>query len=185
MNFRYAILDAPVRYSGAELRSGWVAEQTGLGGDAAAGFTGPCFVATGDLVDLEDAAAGAHIESASMAHVIIEHPGCSLRDAVLRQRILACLLAEVLAGKGIEISRSGDDLYAGGRKLTVSIAAPSSDSCLIHMGINVDPAGAPVPAVGLGELGVDPANLLDDLLARYGAELAGCAHAETKVRTVP
>jgi hypothetical protein len=185
VKFRFKILDSPVPYSGVELRSGWVAERTGLDGDAAAGFTGPCSVATADLVDLDDAAAGAYIESASMAHIIIEHPGCLLRLGVLRQRMLACLLAELLREKNFEAGRSGDDLYLNGRKLTVSIAAPSSRSCLIHLGINIDPAGAPVPAVGLDEMGLDPRDLLDELLLRYRDELAGCAHAETKVRSVP
>lgn len=121
-----------------------------------------------------------------MAHVIVEHPGCSLRAVVLRQRLLTCILGEVMREYGVVPSRDGDDLYVDGRKLTVSVAAPSSGGgCLIHLGINVDPAGAPVSAVGLEELGVPPRELLNALLERYRAELATAAHAETKVRTVP
>jgi hypothetical protein len=55
---------------------------------------------------------------------------------------------------------------------------------LIHLGINVDPAGAPVPAVGLAEMGIEPRGLLNDVLTRYANELATAAHATTKVRTV-
>jgi hypothetical protein len=55
---------------------------------------------------------------------------------------------------------------------------------LIHLGINVDPSGAPVPAVGLAEMGVEPRTLLHDLLSNYAAELASAAHAATKVRSV-
>jgi hypothetical protein len=180
----HRILDGTVAYTGSELRSGWVREKTGLSGDAAAGFVGPCDVPNENLVDLDDARAGTFIRAASMAHVIVEHPGCPLGEAVLRQRLLVAILGEMLAATGKLARRDGDDLYYDGRKLTVSIAAPSSASSLIHLGINVDPAGAPVPAVGLGEMNVDARTLLDDLLARYARELGTAAHATTKVRKV-
>lgn len=183
MEFR--VLERNTTYTGKELRSGWVSQRTGLFGDAAAAFIGPCHVATEDLVDLDDARAGEHIESASMAHVIVEHPGCGLQTAVLRQRLLVSLLCEALRLKGHGVTRDGDDVYYGDRKLTVSIAAPGPRSSLIHLGINVDPRGAPVPAVGLQELGVEPRTLLSELLERYGREMASCRHAETKVRQVP
>lgn len=182
MNFAFRILDGVVPYTGLELRSGWVAEKTGLAGDAAAAFVGPCDVPNEHLVDLDDARAGAFIRAASMAHVIVEHPGCPLAQAVLRQRLMVCILAEVL-GVG-RVRRDGDDLYVAGRKLTVSIAAPSRDASLIHLGINVDAAGAPVAAIGLKELKLDPVSVLTDLLERYARELATMAHAATKVKTV-
>jgi hypothetical protein len=182
VSFQFRILDGVVPYTGLELRSGWVATQTGLAGDAAAAFVGPCHVPTEHLVDLDDARAGAFIKAASMAHVILEHPGCSLARAVLRQRLLICILAEVLGVR--RVRRDGDDVYCAGRKLTVSIAAPSAWASLIHLGINVDPAGAPVPAIGLAELKLDPVSLLTELLERYARELGSVAHAETKVKTV-
>ena len=184
MTFSFRILDGVTEYLGTELRSGWVREHTGLSGDAAAGFVGPCDVPTANLVDLDDARAGEFIRAASMAHVIVEHPGCALDLAVLRQRILVALLGELLVGRGKVVRRDGDDLYYDGRKLTVSIAAPSSASSLIHLGINVDPAGAPVPAVGLSEMGIEARTLLQDLLTRYTDELTSAAHAATKVKTV-
>jgi uncharacterized protein len=182
VSFAFRILDGEVAYSGLELRSGWVERMTGLSGDAAAGFVGPCDVPNAHLVDLDDARAGSFIRAASMAHVIAEHPGCGLEGAVLRQRLLVCILCEALGGRGLR--RDGDDLYHNGRKLTVSIAAPSPGSSLIHLGINVDPAGSPVPAAGLAELGLDPRGVLNELLERYARELASIAHAQTKVRTV-
>jgi hypothetical protein len=180
----FRLLDETIPYLGTELRSGWVREHTGLAGDAAAAFIGPCDVPTENLVDLDDAREGEFIRALSMAHVIVEHPGCSLEAGVLRQRLLVAILGEVLAGAGRLAQRDGDDLYYDGRKLTVSIAAPSSASCLIHLGINVDPGGAPVPAVGLGEMGLDARTVLNELLTRYARELETAAHATTKVRTV-
>lgn len=181
----YRILEETIPYTGKELRRGWVGEMTGIkGGGAAVGFVGPAHVATEDLVDLDDVKAGATIEAAEMAHVVVEHLGCALQAAVLRQRLLVCILGEILSERGISVHRDGDDVFVGGRKLTVSIAAPSRRACMIHLGINVDPEGAPVAAVGLSELGVPPLELLETLLDRYRRELSSLAYAETKVRSV-
>ncbi len=180
----FRILEGSLTYTGLELRSGWVADRTGLPGDAAVGFVGPCDVPTEHLVDLDDARAGFFIRAASMAHVIVEHPGCSLAEGVLRQRLLVCILVDVLRERDVSARRDGDDVYCDDRKLTVSIAAPSPESCLIHLGINVDPDGAPVPAVGLLELKLDPRDVLNELLGRYARELESAAHAARKVRGV-
>jgi hypothetical protein len=185
MILRFEVLEEDTPYTGKELRSGWVRKKTGFTGDAAAAFVGPCHVANEDLVDLDDARAGAHIASASMAHVIVEHPDCTLRTAVLRQRMLVCLLCEILRRRDVDVQRDGDDVYYAGRKLTVSIAAPAAESTLIHLGINIDPDGAPVAAVGLEELRLDPRGLLTDLLECYQRELESCRHAEEKIRSVP
>ncbi len=181
MSFRWRRLDENIAYTGRELRSGWVHCQTGLHGDAAVVFAGPCNVATEDLVDLDDRRAGETIVAARMLHVIVEHGDCPIRVGVLRQRLLVCILCEVLRSRGVEVRRSGDDVYVADRKLTVSIAAPAATACLIHLGINDDASGAPVPAVGLSELGVDLRELADDVLRNYEQELRSAAHAETKV----
>lgn len=182
---KYKIIEDSTAYTGRELRSGWIAGRTGLTGDSAAGFVGPCHVANEDLVDLDDARAGTFIEAVSMANVIIEHPGCELETMVWRQRMLVALLCEILDEKGFDVQRSGDDVFFDKRKLTVSIAAPGPEGALIHLGINVNPGGAPVPAVGLEEMNVAPLPLVDELLARYVRELASVRHATTKVRSVP
>ena len=134
--------------------------------------------------DLDDARAGTYIKSASMAHVIAEHPECTIQSGVLRQRLLVSLLCEILRDEDLDIERDGDDVYYDKRKLTVSIAAPSADSTLIHLGINIDPEGATVAAVGLDELGVPAVDVLERLLNRYKDELGSASYAETKVRSV-
>ena len=182
---RYKMIEKRITYSGSELRSAWVGEQIGFAGDAAIGFIGPCNVPTENLVDMDDASAGTFIKAASMAHVLIEHPGCALAECVLRQRLLVAILVELLRERTIECRRDGDDLYVQDRKLTVSIAAPSPASSLIHLGINVDPEGAPVPAIGLDALAIDARELLDNLLERYAREMESCEHATGKVRAVP
>jgi hypothetical protein len=142
-------------------------------------------VANEDLVDLDDARAGASIRSEQMAHIIIEYPTGTLQAAVLKQRILVCILCDLMKERGLSVRRDGDDVFLGERKLTVSIAAPSAKGCLIHLGINVDPKGSPVPAIGLGDIEIEPKQLLAELLERYASEMTSCSYAETKVRQVP
>jgi hypothetical protein len=182
--FGWRWLEAGIPYTGRELSSRWVSAHTRQDGDTAALFVGECHVPTENLVDNDDREAGASIAAARMLNVVIMHPECDLRSAVLRQRLLVCILCESLAHREITPDRRGDDVYVDERKLTVSVAAPSSGACLIHLGINVDPAGAPVAAIGLDELAIDPHDLGDELMTRYAQELATAAYAETKVREV-
>jgi hypothetical protein len=177
--------DQEISYTGPNLRSGWIQQQFGLQPPAAVAWMGPCHVATVDLVDLEDQAVGAEIHAARMLHLVAEHPGPDLFAAVLRQRLLVALARELLADEGLQVRRRGDDLYVAERKLSVSIAAPSPTSCLLHLGLNVDPAGAPVPAIGLGELGVEPASFARRLLEAYREEVDAALAACRKVRNVP
>ena len=179
-------LDQPLLYRGDNLRSGWIAQVSGLTGEACVAWLGPCHVGVAELVDLEDARAGAEIHAALMLHFLAEHPGDELLTTVLRQRLLVALALEALRAlaPGADLRREGDDLYCGARKLSVSVATRSPHSGLIHFALNVDPSGAPVPAVGLEELGVEPRGFADRLLAAYAAELAGSAAACRKVREV-
>ena len=177
----------PIAYTGHQLRSHWILDTFGVQGDAIVAFRGPCRVALTEMVDLADVAAGEAIEAAQMLHLIAEHFDHDLQRAVLRQRLLICLIAERLAEReGVPpLRREGDDLFAGERKLSVSIATLSPVSVLIHVGINIDPAGAPVPAVGLAEWGVDADELASELVAAYAREMDGAALAACKVRGVP
>ncbi len=178
--------DEPITYTGHQLRSHWIFDTFGLQGDAIVAFRGPCRVELSEMVDLADVAAGQAIEAAEMLHLIAEHFDRDLRRAVLRQRLLMCIIAECLAGvSGVPpLRREGDDLYAGERKFSVSIATVSPVSALLHVGLNIDPTGAPVPAVGLAEWGVEPERLADELLEAYAGEMAGVELAACKVRGV-
>lgn len=180
-----ALIEKNITYTGAELRSGWLREMTGIEGDLAAAWLGPCDVPTEHLVDLEDARAGAIIRARLMLHIIVEVREKDLERAVLRQRLLAATLAGILCKTyAIQVRRDGDDLFINERKLTVSIATTSPHSTLIHLGVNVDPEGAPVPAIGLKELDIDPLPLVRTLLKDFVAEHSGIRHAVTKVRPV-
>lgn len=188
LNVRF---DERVRaYTGAELRPHFLLSELGLRGTALAAFVGPCRVATEKLVDWEDRLAGDRIEARSMVHFIGEFFGASLREGVLRQRLLMATLGQTLnerLGGLASVRRDGDDLFVGGRKLSVSIVTASPVSQLLHAGINIDPAGAPVPAVGLAELGLALEGIREwagDALRAVAEEWDSVEWACAKVRPV-
>jgi hypothetical protein len=182
------LLKETIHYDGSQLRSGWVGEVADLQGDAIVAFFGSCDVCPEHMLDTEDLEQGHAIRAKLMLHFIAEHPGISLDLAVARQRLLACLALDLLAGLwGVpHLERDGDDLYYGAApveyKLSISVAALSPTSGLIHFALNLDPEGAPVPAIGLPALGVTPAAFVQDLMAAYVGEIESCRQAAAKVR---
>jgi len=97
-----------IKYTGAELRSGWLRAAFGLEGDAIAAFIGECDVAPEHMVDLEDLAAGAKIYSRRMLHFIAEHGDPDLRRAVLRQRLLVAIAGECIQRMVAAAARTAD-----------------------------------------------------------------------------
>lgn len=173
-----------IRYDGTQLASLWAFKNFDVQGDSLVTFTGPCRVDVERLVDVADAKEGAFIESPLMLHFIVEHFGISLETCILRQRLLVFAACETLAAMGRRAERRGDDLYYRGRKLSVSIAAPSPVSCMIHFGVNIETKGAPVPAAGLEEMKVPASAFAKKVAEAYAAELDGVSGAATKVRGI-
>lgn len=171
----------PRPYTGVELRPHFLLTELGLKGSGIGAFIGPCRVATEHLVDWEDRLAADRIEAAQMIHFIGEFFGIGLREGVIFQRLMMAILGESL---GAAVTRSGDDLFCRKRKLSVSIVTASPVSILLHTGINIDPAGAPVPAIGLTEMGVDPQAWIPRVLASVAEEWEGMEWACAKVRPV-
>ena len=184
-------------YTGVELRPHFLLQELGLRGSGIGVFAGPCHVSTEHLVDWEDRLASdpahARIESRRMLHFIGELFGMSLSEGVLTQRFLMATIADVLnqsreasAAAKLNVIRRGDDLFADGRKLSVSIVTASPVSILLHAGLNIDAHGAPVPAIGLSEMGMG--ERLKDLVMRieerFLEEWNDMKWACTKVRPV-
>ncbi len=180
------LLENELAYDGSQLRSGWIAAQTGLTGDAGVAFSGPCDVSFEHMVDTVDLEARARICSPRMLHLLLEHPGADLTLITTRQRLLMALALELLHAQMGEplLRRDGDDLYLRERKLSISVATVSPNSGLIHAAFNYRGEGAPVAAIGLEELGVRAREFGEHLLAAYARELAGIAFAASKVRDV-
>ena len=191
--------EKPRNYTGVELRPHFLLTEVGMKGSALGAFIGACEVKTEHLVDWEDRLAFDHISARQMVHLIGEFFGLPLREGVWIQRWMVAKLQEDLAtrlkdsGSTARVRRDGDDIFISlpgsspmkdERKLTVSIVTASPVSLLLHLGINIDPSGAPVPAVGFQELGIDASKWATSFLQSVKQEWDGIEWACAKVRPV-
>lgn len=180
------LIDEKIKYEGWQLAPHWIYKNFKLQGDAIVAFIGECEVKLTEMVDIEDVINNEPIYSKNMLSFITEQFNVNLLEGVFRQRLLICVIKEVLENRGFTVRRSGDDLFVNDKKLTVSIATKSLTSILIHTGINIDSAGAPVKACGLAnDLGViDIEEFAKEIMDRYSEEIDDIILASTKVRGV-
>lgn len=178
--------EAEIPYTGRELHSLWAYRNHGVQGDSIIAFIGPCDVPTEALVDEADRKDGAYIRSERMLHFIVEHFDRDLEKAILRQLLLVSLTQAEINGRltGRAVERRGDDLFCEERKLSVSIATLSPVSSMIHLGLNVSAAGAPVAAVGLDDLGIEARPLGESVLEAYARVCMNLEMMKSKVRGV-
>lgn len=180
------LIEKEIKYIGSQLAPHWIYKNFKLQGDAIVAFIGECEVALTEMVDIEDVINNEPIYSKSMLSFITEQFNVNLVEGVFRQRLLICIIKELLEERGIFVVRNGDDLMIDGKKLSVSIATKSTTSILIHTGLNILSEGAPVKASGLtSELGiVDIKEFAIEVMKRYSEELEDINLASTKVRGV-
>ncbi len=180
------LIDKEIKYIGSQLAPHWIYKNFKLQGDAIVAFIGECEVALTEMVDIEDVINNEPIYSKSMLSFITEQFNVNLVEGVLRQRLLICIIKELLEERGVFVVRKGDDLMIDGRKLSVSIATKSTTSILIHTGLNILSEGAPVKASGLtSELGItDIKEFALEVMKRYSEEIEDINLASTKVRGV-
>ncbi|MEC7584540.1 MAG: DUF366 family protein [Planctomycetota bacterium] len=177
-------LDERIAYDGSQLRAHWILAKTGLAGDAAVAFRGPCAVTDTEMADLEDLG-GPGIAADDMVHLIWEcFSTTDLWLAVHRQRLLSAQAAEVIRHlqSDVVVARDGDDLYVGKGKLSISIATVSPVSTLWHFAVNASPGGAPVATATLEQIGVEPREFGERLLRRIADEQDSMTIARAKVR---
>lgn len=179
-------IDEEIKYIGSQLAPHWIYKNFGLQGDAIVAFVGECDVKLTEMVDIEDVINNEPIYSKSMLSFISEQFGIGLTEGVFRQRLLICVIKELLEEKGVFVVRNGDDLMIDGGKLSVSIATKSITSVLIHTGLNILSEGTPVKASGLNsELGIkDIKEFAIEVMKRYSEEIDDIILAGTKVRGV-
>lgn len=180
------LIEKEIKYIGSQLAPHWIYKNFKLQGDAIVAFIGECEVALTEMVDIEDVINNEPIYSKSMLSFITEQFNVNLVEGVFRQRLLICIIKELLEERGIFVVRNGDDLMIDGKKLSVSIATKSTTSILIHTGLNIVSEGAPVKASGLtSELGItDIKEFALEVMKRYSEELEDINLASTKVRGV-
>ena len=143
-------------YDGSQIQPLWALDKMGIKGSSVVSWMGPMEIDPKKIIDVEDV--GLEIKSDKMIHFIVEHFDCQPTNIKLcyhRQRILVMILKDELSKWGVESTRSGDDLFVGSKKLTVSIATISTTSMKIHLGVNITSEGTPedVETVGLLEIG--------------------------------
>lgn len=180
-----------ISYDGSQLRSLYAYTAHDVQGDSILAFRGPCRVGAENLVDMEDRKNKAEIASEDMVHFIVELFGSDLDRAVVLQRLFLCVVKDVIEGLKPElfVTRKGDDLFIEvedeeDRKMTVSVATASPVSCLIHVGVNVDSTGTPVPTLGLDDLGIPVDDFILKVLQGFISEMKGIEQARCKVRGV-
>lgn len=181
-----AFLEKPLKYDGRQLVSHFAYREADILGDSAVAFLGPCEVELSEMVDLEDVKNQKGIYSPLMLHFLLESFSLDLKGGVLFQRICVMKVLEEL-GKhpGIPpLERQGDDLYNGEKKLNVSIATRSPVSTLIHLGINVQTKGTPVPTSGLEDWKIEPEKFGRQCLESFQKEYHEILKASYKVRGV-
>jgi len=178
-------IEEEIKYTGNELAPHWIYKKFHLQGDAIVAFCGECEVKLTEMVDIEDVINDEPIYSKKMLSFIIEHFNLGLIEGVVRQRLLICIIKEALEQElkdSFYVIRSGDDLFVNGKKLSVSIATKSLTSVLMHIGLNIDPTGAPVDAVGLDFLNIsDIRGFAQNVMLKYTQEIDDIILASTKV----
>ncbi len=178
---RVQLIDNEITYDGSQLRSHWIYEKTGQLGDALVAFVGACDVSLERMVDLEDVRHQRPIASQRMLHFIGEFFNNDLPQTILLQRLLVSLIQQRIQAP---LRRTGNDLYEGDDKLTVSIATASQVSTLLHAGINISSQGTPVPTRGLADYKIDPISFAQDVLADFKQEFESISRDISKVRPV-
>jgi hypothetical protein len=182
-------IEKEIKYTGSELAPHWIYKNFNLQSDAIVAFCGECDVKITEMVDIEDVLDNTPIYSRKMLHFIIEHFNMNLVEGVVRQRLFINIIREKILEylpKGSEIIRYGDDLFFDGKKLSVSIAAKSINSVLIHTGLNIISEGAAIDASGLTtNMGLQNIHGLGkDIIESYAKECDNMILASTKVRGV-
>ena len=180
------LIEEEIKYMGSQLAPHWIYKNFGMQGDAIVAFKGECDVKLTEMVDIEDVINNEPIYSRYMLSFITEQFNVNLVEGVYRQRLLICIIKELLEEKGIFVKRNGDDLIINGGKLSVSIATKSLTSILVHTGLNIISEGAPVRAAGLtNDLGItDIDGFAKEVMKRYSEEIEDINLASTKVRGV-
>ncbi len=185
---RTLFLNHKSKYTGEQLKPLTNYLLHGLLGNSAVTWLGPCAVSTEHMIDGEDLRAKEIIAADEMVHFVIELFDVSLKAGVCLQRLMAEMVKSYLQNKSTsaaaqKLMRKGDDLYFDNKKLNISIATQSANSCLIHFAVNVKPSGAPVPILCLEELGVAPDVFAKDMLGLLQHEIIDILEASQKVRT--
>jgi len=174
-----------INYDGTQLRTLYAYLEHGVLGPSMISFRGACDVSFDHMIDGEDLREQSQICGKDMLHFIVEIFHENLFSGVLLQRMIASLATDLVneKSKRIKIHRSGDDLYSKDKKkLSISIAASSVQSVMVHFAVNITNEGTPVKTVSLKDLGIRPDFFAKELMKRTAHEILSIRQATQKVR---
>lgn len=181
-------IDEVRTYDGSSLRSLFNFSEHGLLGNSCIAWRGPCAITRAHMADAEDLRANAKIAGLDMLHFQMEWFERDLVTGVTFQRLLAALVGDViydLSEHKVKLRREGDDLFCEDRKFSISIAARSVQSVLIHFAVNISREGTPVPVCALADWGLDPRTVADRVLFAIAQEFESMVDASRKSRPLP
>ncbi len=191
--FKTYWISKKIKYTGEQLSSLFAYLNYGVLGPSAVAFIGPCDISFANMKDGEDLREKAVIAGQEMLHFIFEIFDERLITGVFLQRLFAAiikdLLEEQIYADGVQtdsmqlrLHRSGDDLYWGPAKLSISIATRSTAGILVHFAVNITNEGTPVETVSLNDFGIDAKSFAKAALAKLQVEMNSIMQATYKVR---
>ena len=170
-------------YDGTQLKSQFAYLKYRLLGDSIVSWMGPCNVSFDHMVDGEDLLDLSEIRGDLMLHFIVEVFDHDLFSSVCLQRLMASLIRDELQARtSLEWIRRGDDIYFEQKKLSISIAAKSPISTMIHFAVNVLNQGTPVPTTALQDFQIDPQNFSEKIMLQFVQEYQSIREATWKVK---
>ena len=180
------LLKEKLNYDGTQLRSLFGYLDHKVQGDSCIAFIGACDISFDHMVDGEDLLEKAEIRGSEMLHFIFEIFDRELVSGVFLQRLFASIAAdEIYKQTKTKLTRTGDDLYLDGKKLSISIATKSPVSVMVHFAMNIKNEGTPVPTLALSDLKIDPNTFAENLLKQIQSEYESILVARLKVRPIP
>lgn len=163
----------------------------GLMGDSCVSWIGPCSISFDKMLDGEDLRAQSSIAGDQMLHFVFELFDIHLSAAVAWQRLVADIVrSEIINCASIReefsknLKRDGDDIFLGNKKLSISIAAPSINSNLVHFAINIVNTGTPVETAALVEFNIEAKHFAKNLLNKFSKEWLSIKEACVKIKSV-
>ncbi len=180
-----------LNYDGSQLHSLFAYLNHKVLGPSIIAWQGPCSIPFEHMADGEDLIAQEKIEGSLMLHFIVEIFDRDLFSGVGLQRLFASICKDwltanssVLKSGAPQLHRSGDDIYLGDAKLSISIAAKSPVSVMIHFAMNISNAGTPVKTLSLEDLKVEPKTCALEVMELFKKEFTGMIQATQKVRPI-
>ena len=180
-------LESQEKYSGEQLKPLNNYLSHGVLGDSIVAWQGACDVPLEHMIDGEDLRDSSAIQAEQMLHFVLELFQFPLHGAIALQRLMGELLIKEIKHQNSNVEdlvRKGDDIYWGEGKLNISIATLSSNSSLIHFGVNVTNEGTPVKTASLADFQIaDSAEFAKNFMNSVAQEYSQIQRAFVKVRT--